>query len=240
MKTLAYIPLHYGAEYLNACIKALHDHVEKIVILYTSQPSYGHSQNWQCPESEQELKDIAFAASSKVEWVPGIYTRENQHRSRIMEFADGYDLILSADADEVWHPEDIQPALKAAYDGTCKRYGIDGFVNHWKRFSLHCHDGFRPIRIVRVDNKYDGEGVVKARIYHFGYCQKLQIIKYKWSCHGHHNELRDNWLEEKMLSETLTDLHPVAIGLWNAADYDTSTMPEVLKNHPNFTRQSCL
>ena len=35
IKTLAYIPLHYGKEYLEATIKSIDAHVDKILILYT-------------------------------------------------------------------------------------------------------------------------------------------------------------------------------------------------------------
>ena len=59
MKVLAYIPILYGEEYLDACIKSIDDHVEKIVILYTDRPSYGHFSQAQCPETEDQLKEIA-------------------------------------------------------------------------------------------------------------------------------------------------------------------------------------
>ena len=54
MKTLAYYPVHYGAEYLDASIRSISDQVDKIVILYTTHPSYGHGTSTPCPESESE------------------------------------------------------------------------------------------------------------------------------------------------------------------------------------------
>ena len=54
MKTLAYIPLHYGREYLEACITSIEPHVDKILILYTESPSYGQNRGLRNPETREE------------------------------------------------------------------------------------------------------------------------------------------------------------------------------------------
>lgn len=238
MKTCAYIPLHYGAEYLDASIKSYNDLVEKIFVLYTSKPSYGHNAHLQCPESEQQLKDIAFSVSNKIEWLNITAHNEAQHRGHIEKFEKDYDLVVSTDADEVWNPTSLENALREAYNSGFRRHGIDGFVNFWKSFDKVCYDGFRPIRI--YNTKGQGETVLKATIYHFGYCITEKIMRYKWDIHGHHSELKPNWIDEVYKGDRLTDLHPVSIGLWNAEDFNKELLPEILKNHPNYNKVSCL
>ena len=111
MKTLAYIPLHYGKEYLEVTIKSIDPHVDKILILYTNTPSYGQDGRLKNPDTREELKNIAFDSSSKIEWVEIPKTRqENKHRELAFNYAKGYDLIMAVDADEVW--DDVEEAKK--------------------------------------------------------------------------------------------------------------------------------
>lgn len=232
MKTLAYIPLHYGKDYLGYAIESIKDHVDKIIILYTPTPSYGHGSQITPIESEQELKDIAFSASNKIQWESNTYHHEGEHRNHIDKFSDGYDLVLACDADEVF--ADVEGALKQAYDQNFKRYGVNGFINFWKTFDKVCLDGFRPIRIIKPSGS--GESEVKTIVYHFGYCISEALMRYKWAIHGHADELRQNWIDEVYLSDRTQDLHPVAIGLWNLVPYDKNTLPELLKKHPYYDK----
>lgn len=239
MKVCAYIPLLYGAEYLAASIQSYNDLVDKIFVLYTSKPSYGYNAHLVCPESEQQLKDIVFATTNKAEWIDVTgANNEGDHRGHIQRFSQGYDLTLSTDADEVWNPNSLQEALKQAYDQPFRRYGIDGFINFWKSFNQVCIDGFRPIRI--YNNAGNGETVIKATVYHFGYAISEAMMRYKWDIHGHHTELRKNWIDEVYLSDKTVDLHPVSFSLWNAESFDKNTLPDFLKSHINYNKTSCL
>ena len=116
-KTLAYYPILYGAEYLHASIKSIEPFVDRIIILYTDTPSYGFHSSTPCPESEAQLKEIAFNASPKVEWRQIKANWEGQHRDIIFQFTDGFDLLLAVDADEVWHQEDLKRCLEEAHKG---------------------------------------------------------------------------------------------------------------------------
>lgn len=238
MKACAYIPLHYGAEYLAASIKSYQDLVDKIYVLYSSKPTYGHNMHMQCPESEEQLRDIVAGATNKAEWVNVTAHNEGQHRGHIERFSQGYDITLSTDADEVWNTPELEQALKQTYESKFRRHGIDGFINFYKSFDKICLDGFRPIRI--YNNHGAGETVIKVTCYHFGYCLPESMMRYKWAIHGHHSELRKNWIEEVYRSDRESDLHPVAIGLWNAQPFDKNTLPDILKQHPNFNKASCL
>lgn len=232
MKILGYCPLLYGKEYLRYSIESYKYLVDKIIILYSPIPSYGHNTHLVCPESEHDLKDIAFSTSSKVEWIRVKANQEGQHRAQIFKYADSYDLILGTDYDEVWDKKELAFALKEAYDNPFERYGINGFINFWKDFNNVCIDSFRPIRIIKPGGV--GESEVKVTCYHFGYAISEEMMRWKWAIHGHHNELRDRWIEDVYLGDRKDDLHPVAIGLWNAQPFDKHKLPDILQSHPRF------
>lgn len=239
MRVLAYIPLHYGAEYLDAAIRSVAPFVEKIMVLYVKDPSQSHSKGWACPEEEGQLRRIAQAASDKVEWHQCRFNTEGEHRGYVYDYAHGYDLVLAFDGDEVFEPEDLPNALDLAMK-TDKRYiGIGGYVNFWKSFNYACYDGFTPIRITNLHNT-GGEGVVPCRVYHFSTAQGEAIVRYKMSVSGHASEIRPDWLEKVYFAWTpennFPDLHPVALGLWNATPFDKEKLPEILKAHPNFNK----
>jgi len=244
-KVIAYCPLHYGAEYLDAAIRAIAPFVEKIIILYTSQPSYGYGTTMPCPESEAELHNIARTASEKVEWHNVTAYNEGQHRGLIYKFAEGYDGILAFDADEFFEPADVQAFIDYCHASPCRYFGVDGYINFWKSFNYACYDGFRPIRYINLHNKEHQDLNAKCRIYHFSTAQRMEIMRYKLDIHGHKKEIRPNWLGDIYEAwtpgmEIPQGLHLVSLDLWNAVPFDKSVMPEVLKAHPNFGKEVIL
>lgn len=240
-KILAYCPLHYGAEYLDAAIRSIEPFVDKIVILYTPEPSYGFGTIHRCPESREQLFDIALnAAGGKIQWVDMRADHEGDHRGLIYGYADGYDGILAFDADEVFEPADMQSFIDQCMASEARFIGVDGYVNFWKSFNWACHDGFRPIRFYNLHNG-GGVGVAKVRIYHFSTAQSFQMMDYKLKIHGHRNEIRPEWLHTTYKLWTpqnnYGDLHLVAYGLWNAIPFDKTTLPDILKQHPNYHKE---
>ena len=239
MKVLAYIPLHYGCEYLDAAIRAVDPFVDKIMVLYVEQPSQGQAAILPCPESEEQLKDIAFGASKKIEWHNCKFGNEGAHRGYVYTYSQEYDLVFTFDCDEVFEPNDLPKSFELAMSSTKRYIGIGGYINFWRSFNFACHDGFTPIRITNLHNE-SGEEVVPCRVYHFSTAQKEETIRYKMGVSGHASEIRANWLEEIYLGwspeNNYTDLHPVAHGIWNATAFDRNTLPEILKQHPNFNK----
>lgn len=238
-KVLGYIPLFYGKEFIYQCIKSMEPYVEKILVIYVDKPSQGHSTDLICPENEQELRVLAESASNKIEWHKQDFGSEGEHREYIYNFSDGYDLIFTLDADEVVEEKDIENALLQAYNGDRRYYGIGGFINFWRSFDWVCYDSFTPVRIINLRNNY-GQGVVSCRVYHFSCAQCESIVRYKWAISGHKDELRTNWIDDIFYKWTpdndIKDLHPVAFGLWQATPFDKTTLPEVLKLHPNYNK----
>lgn len=240
-RVLAYIPLHYGAEYLEAVIKSISPCVDQILILYTARPSYGFTTGAECPETQEQLRDIAYAASDKIYWmdVTGMAGFEAQHRSISETFAQGkgFDQILAVDADEVWETSVLKSALEEALKLPYRRVKINGWLHFWRGFNWICQDGFLPVRITNLhEGNQKEEGCVNGKIYHFGYAQSEAVMRYKWKIHGHLDELRPNWMEEKYFGWVpgIEDVHPVSIGLWNPISFEKELLPETLKKHKNY------
>jgi len=242
-RIIAYCPLHYGIEYLSEAIKAVEPFVEKIVMLYTSKPSYGYNTQLVCPDSEDELRDIALSASNKVQWHNIQAYAENQHRGLIYKIAqeENFDGILTFDADEILEPADIASFIETAMVSDKRYIGVSGYINFFKSFNWCCYDGFEPIRFINL-HRIDGQGSAKCRIYHFSTAQRLDIMKYKLEIHGHKVEIRPNWLNDVYLrwepGMTIDKgLHLVSHDLWNAVSFDKNELPLLLKQHPNFQKE---
>lgn len=244
-KILCYVPLHYGGEYLREGIKSVENFVDKIIILYTDKPSYGHGTNVGCPESEYDLKNIAYSASSKVEWHNITANGEGFHRGLIFRFAEqgNYDGVLTFDADEVFG--DLTEWIPKFHESKARNIGFTGYVNFWKSFNHACYDGFAPVRYINLHNK-DGQENFPVPVYHFGCAQRMPIMEYKLLIHGHKSEIRPNWLENiykrwEPGMEIENGLHLVANQLWGQATwFDKTTLPEILKQHFNYDKEVIL
>ena len=245
MRVLGFIPLLYGKEYLEACIKSIDPCITELLIIYTEKPSFGYGSEVPCPESEQELKDIAFATSKNVKWmnVTGKVGQEGAHRNMANIYAKehAFDIIVCVDSDEVWDTDVLRKSIDSAYNGNCQRYKTShiGWVHFWRSFNYCCKDFFEPVRFINMNCNNGAEGVVDCKIYHFGYAQRAEIIEYKMAVHGHKNEIRENWLQEKFLNwkEGDNDVHPTSFGLWNPEIFFKDSLPPLLKNHPNFNKE---
>lgn len=242
-KVLGYVPLMYGAEYLEACIRSMLPWVDKLIVVYVDRGSQGHSTSHQCPEARDQLYNIAQACNEgKMEWHDcGTFQNESAHRRYIEQFAEGYDLIFTLDADEICEPADMPAAIDTAFRSDKRHIGINGFINFWRSFDFVCLDGFRPFRFVNLRNR-DGQETeaCKLRIYHFSTCQNIDIVRFKWNVSGHKNELKPGWIDHiylKWMPENqFGDLHPVSYNLWNTVPFDKTTLPDVLKSHPNYNK----
>lgn len=243
MTTVAYFPLHYGAEFLDISIKSIRDHVSKIFILYTSNPTYGHGTEYKCPENESSLKTIAErAAPGKISWHNVTHLKfngEGSHRNYVYKLLSAnVTQMICIDADEIWEPSLVTKALQDAKKLNTRNVRVHGFVHFWKSVHYACTDHFAPIRIVNVKVK-SGEGSINSKIYHFGYCQSHPIMEYKWLIHGHKNELKKGWrnmyLNWNPENGYCHDVHPCVNGLWDPQPFDISTLPDLIKNHPIYS-----
>lgn len=237
IKVLGFIAAHYGVEYAYACIKALDTVCDKIVVIYSEQGSQGHRTTIPCPDSEADLRAEMERASNKIQWVKGTFAREADHRNEVLNYASGFDIICVADTDEIWEPADLPKAIEYAMESKARHINVKGFINFWKSFNHVCYDGFLPYRLLNLHND-TGTDTVEARIYHFGTCQRDELVKYKWEVSGHRSEVKAGWYENVYKAwnaeENQQDLHVVSIGLWNAVPFDKTQLPDILKQHPNY------
>lgn len=243
MKVLGFMTIHYGKEYLKESLLSVRDHVKEMVVAYSKNPSHGNGVKQQCPDTEEEIFLICKEVlGDKLIWRRAlVYDNESQHRAVRYAHAGGYDLILTIDADEVFKEEDIHKALEYAYNNKERYYGIEGYINFWRSFNYCCLDGFRPIRIENLNNNNQLQNInCKLTVYHFSTAQSEPILRYKMKAFGHASEIRKNWIDEIYYKWTpendIQDVHPVAFGLWNSVKFDKNTLPEYLKQHPNFNK----
>lgn len=230
------MPLHYGSEYLHESLLSVVNHIDKFVILYTENPSYGFATDIHCPDSEETLKQIANdVLGDKLIWVKGAWGQEGAHRGEIWKYSGGYDGILAIDSDEVYEEESLMKAIDMAMISEHIYSGFGGYVNFWRSFNDACYDGFTPVRFTNLHREKDtGMGVMPCTVYHFSTAQSREMMEYKLKIHGHKNEIRNNWLEEIYYSDKMEDVHLTSFGIWNATPFDKNTLPQSLKEHKYF------
>ena len=236
IKTIAYIPLHYGSPYLDAVIRSIDPHVEKILILYTESPSYGQNRGMKNPDNRQQLYDIAHGASDKIQWVQiRSVGQENHHRQMVNNYAQEYDLIMAVDSDEIF--DDVEQMKEAAMATNCQTVNVGGdrWWHFWRSFNECNRDGFYPTRFHVVKGKVGAEIIHVGKIYHMGYAMPEDLTKYKISVHGH-KDILNTWLSTKWLNYkrgVTTLLHPDSQTVWIETEpFDKTTLPQILKDHP--------
>jgi len=244
MRVIGFMPLHYGKEYLRESLLSIRDHVEKLVVSYSYNPSQGHKTTLKNPDTVDELfKICSEILGSKLIWDESKdFKNEHEHRAVIYKYCDNYDLILSIDADEVFEPTEIENALKYAYTHNERYYGIKGYLNFWRSFNWVCLDNFRPFRIENLKNNNHLKNIeCPLKIYHFSTAQSIELMEYKYSCFGHAHEIKRGYLENIFYKWTpennFGDLHPVAYNLWYAQKFDKKKLPKFMHSHPNFHKE---
>ncbi len=239
MSVLAYMPLHTGLPWLYETLHQILPQVDKLVILYTPTPSCGYTTLLPCPDLREDLFKIAEhfgnEYAGKLVWVDGRWSNEHDHCDAIWDFADGYDYVLRVDADEVY-PDGFMAEMVRQADA----YPEVGsfrfpFLHFWKDLEHVCRDFHPPYRMLRNPRMGDWMALDSKSqwfVYHMGYAQPTEYIAYKLSVSYHKPEFRKDWFQEKWLKKADKDLHPVTPGIWDAEEFDRSTLPDVCAVNP--------
>lgn len=245
MKTIAYTALHYGKDYLASAIRSVIDAVDEHHVLYTPTGSHGHASAIPCPESREELYEIARkAAGDKFHWHEGAWSWEGQQRDAIHTLVPDADVVLVVDADEVWseglatssiHQYELSRADRHIW--YYKRIRIP-MIHAWRSFNRWVlHDPAFPERVIYPNadgNEKDTRGT--GMIFHFGYAQRPEIVEYKQHVHGHKSEWRRDvdWFRDKFMANAQHDCHPVGSDYWNPEQVDPFALglPEWMREHP--------
>lgn len=239
VKTIAYMALHYGKPYIQYAIRSVIDAVSEFHILYSDKPSHGYATNAVCPDTEDELHELAWsAAGTKLRWNKGTWQQENQQRNAITQYAPDADVVLVVDSDEVWRPETLE--ILRDYSIFSNSHILIPLFHFYHNFShAMIHDLAAPPRIL-LPKAPPGVMVLGMdyAISHFGYCQPVEYLRYKLSCHGHKAELRftpDEYVAMYLDRNRWTDLHPVG-HQWEVAEkiLPLDYMPAFMKEHPYF------
>lgn len=256
MKTIAYTALHYGRDYLASAIRSVIDAVDEMHFIYSAIGSHGHRTPVPCPETRDELYEIARkAAGNKFSWHEGEWPYEGAQRDSIHQYAPDADVILVVDADEVWSEGLARHVVDLIRTDEVSRFRLP-IIHYWRSFS-RCvlHDPAFPERVIypqkhgevrSLTEVWDGvwmpPGIVQQRrvqlppIHHFGYAQRPEIVEYKQLTHGHKGEWRRDvdWFHDKFMANAQTDCHPVGSEYWNPEVVDPFALglPEWMREHP--------
>jgi hypothetical protein len=243
IKVLGFMTIHYAGDYLRESLLSVVDHVDRMVIAYSKEPSQGHGTTMECPDNERYIFEICREVlGNKMIWhYADRYGAENEHRNVKYKYTGDYDLVLTVDSDEVYKSDELPASYEYAYWGIERFYGIDGYVNFWRSFDYACYDGFRPIRLENLHRKQNTQNLsLKQTIYHFSTCQPEPIMRYKYNVFGHAHEVRKDWLNDifyKWSPENqFDDVHCVALNLWNPIAFNKSVLPSYLKSHKNYNK----
>lgn len=192
--------------------------------MYATQPSHGHTSDALCPDTEEELHEIAWqAAGSKLRWHRGNWIYEGQQRSSINEYAPDANLIISLDYDELWQPNLIEYAIETAIISDVKYWRIP-FRHYWRSFyKCVLKDPAYPVRIIKpnASNATETLGTTMA-INHFGYAITPKMMRAKWDIHGHKSEMRHDvdYFKDIYEANRQFDTHPVGSEWWWPVDVD--------------------
>jgi hypothetical protein len=210
------------------------------MVFYSPVPTHNSDVGVPCPEKREDLRQLADKASNKIEWHDVVVYGEGNHRREIFKYTAGYDLVLNADSDEVWDQWHLEKCLNEAINIDSRNIGVYGFVNFYRSFNWTVHDFFYPIRIHNLKSQNPEVKTVDGRVYHFGYAQREEMVRYKILIHGHRGEWKHNWLQNKFLNfnpETTKNMHPCSEDVWLQADwYDKTALPDMLKSHPYYDK----
>ena len=244
MKTLAYYPIHYGSEYLAYSMQSIRQSVDHIIVLYSSNPTYGHSGNIPNPDTKQDILSICQQFNAELfDLTNHNISRENKHRQMAFQYAKGYnaDILVAVDYDEVW--ENLDGAIQQAAQQPAFELQIrhNSWNHFWKTFNEINKDGFQPVRIFNLNGDRSIKGLVDhGTIHHFGYAISPELMQYKISCHGHKSEIPKNWYKEKWLNykkgET-THLHPASQTVWIETEkFNKTKLPHFMRKHPLYEK----
>lgn len=241
MRIVVSVALHYGRCYLNHAIRSIINDVDEVIVLYSATGSHGHQTHVPCPDTKDELYDIAYAAAGdKLKWYDGNWQYEGQQRDSIFGIVPDADVIVVLDADEVYAPGLLNAAIEGTKDSGVRDIRLP-FAHFWRSMKQAIlHDPAYPVRLIYPKNKTGAMTFTPDQslpnlarsVLHYGYAQRSEIVRYKLLTHGHRAEFRRDcdWFNDIFMNPTrTTDLHPVGSNEWN---WEAVDVPEFMQDHP--------
>jgi len=249
MKIIGMTALHYGADYLGWAIRSIIDYVDEYYILYANNPSHGTRNRFDIPPEREAIGNLnriaSEAAGDKLRWYVGNWRFEGEQRDAIHDICPDADVVLVLDSDEIWHwriLQELSLVLEGAIHNSVWRYRLP-IIHYWRSFrKCVLHDPAFPERVIFPRNRGKAVKTYRATrsINHMGYAIMPDIMDYKWTIHGHKNELRTdvNWYRDVFLANRQKDCHPCGSEYWNPEDVNPlDYMPSYMEQHPFFNME---
>ena len=134
MKIFASYIIHYGAEWLYWSVRSVLQTglVDQVYIHYTPTPSHGHATNMPCPETHDQIFDSLRNLQGNVTWIDYLnpFRHEGEHRTAAVNrcFADGADLVMVVDADELWDEDSLRRCIVFIQDNHARTYRVGALL----------------------------------------------------------------------------------------------------------------
>ena len=250
MRVSSYSIVHYGKSYLSHALASVSPLVDKSLIFYTPHPSHGHRVDIPPIETRDEImSSIPADQWQKLTWVDtDDFWQEGRQRDYALSVASqDSNIVINLDYDEIWEHQTLSNVIDHIWQSDSARNWLLNFSAHfWRSFNYACRDENWPVRI--IDTRHPGGLAYIPKelgpVYHFGYAVSDDIMRYKWLCHGHKDELRPGWFEDKWQAwPPVEDCHPTngrndaGIGWWNPQPFDKNLLPELMHKHPYFNEE---
>jgi hypothetical protein len=225
--------------------------MDEVHVLYSPHPSHGHTTSAPPVESRAEILEAAFAydPEHKVIWHETDIWNEGQQRDYAVNVLSqrGVQIITVLDYDEIYPYSTLKNILNYVWEINSARNHLLNFYGHfWRSFNYICKDENWPVRIIDTRHR-DGIAYIPRElgpVYHFGYAITDKVMSYKLKIHGHRDELRPGWYEEKWQAwPPVEDCHPTngrkenGEGWWNPEPFDRYLLPEFMYQHKWFNEE---
>lgn len=241
MKIVGYTCLHMGADYLGYAISSAIDFCDTYYVLYSPKGFARREDAPPCPDTKEELKDIAIAAGNgKVKWVEMDFANESHQRNIIYKLEPEADIVVITDHDEVWHEDMLATCISKATSMNNQIHSfMVPFIHYWRSFRRAVLCQVPNPRIVCPKAPVGNKHIVDTphRLNHFGYAQRPEIVGYKRHVDPHAiHEWRKHWFDEIFMTNKQTCVHPLlSWAWWNPVDVaPLDWMPEFMMYHPYF------
>lgn len=250
MKVNSYTICHYGASYIGHSLKSVSPLVDNSFVFYTPHPSHGHKVDIPPIETRDEIMAAIPADQwQKLTWYDtDSFWQEGRQRDYALGVAsENASLVVNLDYDEIWPTETLDAVLAHIWQANSARNWLLNFSAHfWRSFSWACKDENWPVRV--IDTRHPGGLAYIPKelgpAYHFGYAISDKLMRYKIQIHGHKDEMRPGWLEEKWSAwPPVEDCHPTngrkddGTGWWNPEPFDKFALPRFMWGHPYFDKE---
>ncbi len=259
MKQLTFgaIVLAYKQEdYISYCLRALAEHVDLIVVLFSTVPWIAYNprarEEFTDSDDTRQLLDVLGQELPNVSVIEGVWDNEEDMRNEGLKVLRdrGIQVCLVVDADE-FYPEGGLEALKKEirYHDTPGTTYLSAHRTCYKRFDYIVDSSHQVHVAVHIDSsttfyRRRGASGTEKRLpeeiffWHMGYVLSNERMWEKIHTFGHANELVPGWFDEKWLNWTpytrdLFRKNPSS--RWpRTIKIQPAMLPRILHGHPYF------